>query len=219
MDTSTTHTAAFVRRLVTLGTPLVMGVVSVLHPHAAGPSIVAALQMRLGLWLGIHLIQLFLIGLLGATLWLLISGRTGCAATLSRLAIGLFLVFYAAFDAIVGIGTGLLVTLTQRMSGADQVGAVQLAQQFWDARLDPGMPLLSVILVAELAWLVAAGAAALTLRRVGAPWPVVGLLGLAGILFGINHPFPAGTAGMLCLFGAVVWLELSDRNDSVQRNP
>jgi hypothetical protein len=211
MYDSPTRTPAFVRRLVTLGTPLVTGIVSVLHPHAAGPSIVATLHPRLGLWLGIHLIQLALIGLLGATLWLLISGRMGCAATVSRLAIGLFLVFYSAFDAIVGIGTGVLVGLTPRLSGADPGEAAQVAQQFWDARLDPGMPLLYIILVAELAWLMAACAAALTLRRAGAHWPVVGLLTLAGILFGINHTFPSGTAGMLCLLGAVVWLELSYR--------
>jgi hypothetical protein len=216
MNHSATHTASLVRRLLTLGTPLVMAVVSILHPHAAGSSIVAALQMRLGLWMGIHLIQLILIGLLGATLWLLISGRTGRAATISRLATGLFVVCYIAFDAIVGIATGLLIGLTQRLAGADQASAAQLTQQFWEVRLDPAMPLLYLILVGELAWLVAACAAALTLRRTGTSWSVVWLLILAGILFGINHPFPAGTAGMVCLLGAVVGLELSYRNHSTR---
>src|SRR5262245_1218328 len=98
MHTSTIRTPVFARRLVILGTPLIMGMVSVLHPQAAGSGIVAALQPRLGLWLGIHLLQLILLGLLGATLWLLISGRTGAAATVSRLAIGFFVAFYSAFD-------------------------------------------------------------------------------------------------------------------------
>jgi hypothetical protein len=221
MDDSTTRTAPLVRRIVTLGTPLVMAVVSVLHPISAGPSVVADLQPRLDLWLGIHVFQLVMIGLLGATLWLLISGRVGRAATVGRVAIVVFLVFYAAFDGIVGIGTGLLVGLTQRLSGPEQAAAVQVAQAFWNARLDPSTPLPYLILVGSLAWLVAACAVAVTLRRSGARWPVVVLLVLAGIIFGIDHPFPTGTAGMLCLLGAVVLLEQQGlrRSDTTAAQP
>jgi hypothetical protein len=58
--------------------------------------------------MGVHLVQLFLVFLLGLALWFLTEGVTSRAATMSRLATALFLVLYAAFDSIVGIGTGLL---------------------------------------------------------------------------------------------------------------
>jgi hypothetical protein len=68
LDTSTLRIPVLVRRLLIFVTPLAMTVVSILHPHAASASIVAALQPQLGLWLSIHVLQLVLLGLLGATL-------------------------------------------------------------------------------------------------------------------------------------------------------
>jgi hypothetical protein len=120
---------------------------------------------------------------------LLISDREGRAATVSRMALGFFVLFYSAFDAIVGIGSGMLVALIARLPVADRGRAALVTQQFWDARLDPSLRLFYLILIAELAWLVAACAAAITLRRAGAAWQAIGLLVLAGICFATNHTF------------------------------
>jgi hypothetical protein len=53
---------------------------------------------------------------------------------------------------------------------------------------------------------VAAGAAAVALRRAGAPrWPV-GLLVAAGVVFAVDHAPPFGPAGMALLLAATATL-------------
>ena len=184
-----------------------MGIASVIHPIPHGDSFIASIEPHVGIWLAVHIVQLFLIGLLGITIGLLVSGLSGTAAMVSRVAIVFFLVFYGAFDGIVGLGTGVLVWLRHMLPTSDQAVAARVVEAFWDARLDPASWILVVILVGALSWLVAAVSAALALRRAGAsrlaPW----LLILSGIFFGIDHPFPTGTLGMICLLGAVVLLE------------
>jgi hypothetical protein len=198
------------------GTPIAFGIVSIIHPLPFGPSIVAAVQPQLGVWLAVHVVQFFLIGLLGLTVWLLVAGLSGRAATVCRLALIPFLVFYAGFDAIVGLGTGQLVLLAQRLPAGEQAVTARLIQHFWDARLDVSTPVPYVILLGALSWVITALAAAVALRRAGASWATVTLLALAGLFFGIDHPFPTGTAAMICLFAAVVLLE---RQRSRNRHP
>ena len=194
------------RRLVLLGTPVAFGVASLLHPRPRGRSIVDALEPSLGRWLAVHVVQLFLLALLAATLWLLVEGCTTRAATVCRLALVPFLAFYSAFDAVVGIGTGTLIGLLRGLDGEARVAAVQQIQAFWDAQRTPGgAAIFLVIGIAVLSWLVAAGAAAVALRQAGAGRAVAGLVALAGVLFAIGHPFPWGTAAMACL-GAATWL-------------
>jgi hypothetical protein len=94
-----------------LVTPMLMAVVSLLHPLPPffGGGIFEFLRSRMDVWMGVHLVQLPLFGLLGLVLWFLTEGLEGPAATTSRLALVSFLVFYSAFDSAVGIATGLLV--------------------------------------------------------------------------------------------------------------
>ena len=198
------------RRLVLLGTPVAFGVASVVHPLPRGPSIVDALEPSLGRWLAVHVVQLLLLGLLAATLWLLVEGCATRAATVCRVALVPFLTFYSAFDAVVGIGTGMTVGLLRGLDGPARAVAVQQSQAFWNARLTPGTAIFLVVGVAVLSWLVAAGAAAVALRQAGAGRTVAGLVALAGALFAIGHPFPWGTAAMACL-GTATWLRVRQR--------
>jgi len=126
-----------------------------------------------------------------------------------RLALIPFLVFYAAFDSIVGIGTGVLAWRAQEIAGPDQAIGFQLVQHFWMSLLDPEIPVLYLYLIGDLSWLVAVIAAAVALRSAGASKIGIVLLVLAGILFSIDHPFPMGSAAMICLFFAIVLLDHS----------
>ena len=60
-----------------------------------------------GLWIAIHVVQLLLILLLAAVYWLT-EGLTSTAAR-CRVALLPYLVFYSAFDAVVGLSNGLVV--------------------------------------------------------------------------------------------------------------
>ena len=196
-----------VRRVVLLGSPILMAISSVLHPHPpfSRPGMLEFLRPRLPLWMGVHVGQLFLVFLLGVTVWFLTEGLAGRTATVSRIATGLFLVFYAAFDSVAGIGTGLLAQVVGADRGLDPSLAAGVVDRFWLARFEP--PIGPLIALANLAWLMAVTAAALALRRRGAGWSPVILLILAAVFFGIDHPWPTGTIGMVALLIANVLLD------------
>jgi hypothetical protein len=75
------------------------------------------------------------------------------------------------------------------------------------------MPVLSLIfglsIVGTLAWVVALIAAAMALRRAGAPRVPFVLLILAGVFLMGGHPYPAGTLAFGSFFLAAAWLELA----------
>jgi hypothetical protein len=195
-----------VRTAVLFGSPLLMTVSSLIHPHSpfSQPGMLDFLRPRLSLWMGVHLAQLFLVFLLGLALWFLTEGVASRAATMSRLATALFLVLYAAFDSIVGIGTGLLAQVVDADRALDASVAAGVVDHYWLARFDP--PIGPLIGLADVAWFGAITTAALVVRARGASWSAVVLLIAAGVFFAIDHPSPTGTIGMLAFFAANVLL-------------
>jgi hypothetical protein len=188
------------RRLIVFGAPAAVAAVTLLHPVVRdAPS--RDLDGRVTLWLTVHLLQLPLFGLLAAAMWLLVAGLPGRAAQVSRLAVLPFAVFYAAFDALVGIATGLMLR-----HAAELPGAAATADGLWAERLrDPWVG--AVVLPAVLGWVVAGAAAAVALARAGAPRAAVVALVLATALFGVDHAPPFGPLAMVALLAAVVLLE------------
>ncbi|HEY9846956.1 MAG TPA: hypothetical protein V6D03_12270, partial [Candidatus Caenarcaniphilales bacterium] len=90
----------FLRRLVLLGVPLVLAVLLLTHP----PNPQAAIEW----WLTLHVLLLPLFGLMALAVCLLIEHRQGLAAALSRLAMGVFVVVYSAYDTLFGLAKGIL---------------------------------------------------------------------------------------------------------------
>ena len=54
--------------------------------------------------------------LLGLAAYLLVKDVRNIAASVSRIALGIYVPIYAAFDALAGIGTGILVQFLHRNS-------------------------------------------------------------------------------------------------------
>jgi hypothetical protein len=207
-----------IRRGVLFGSPLLMAVSSLTHPHPPfnQPGMLEFLRPRLSLWMGVHLVQLFLVFLLGLALWFLTEGAASRAATMSRFATALFLVFYSAFDSVVGIGTGLLAQLVDADRALDPSVAAAVVDHYWLARFDA--PIGPLIGLADVTWLGAITTAAFALRDRGASWSAVVLLIVAGIFFAIDHPAPTGTIGMLALFAATVLLHRDGSLPGRERN-
>jgi hypothetical protein len=194
----------FRRRLVV--PPALFGVLTLLHPLPDWAHIVDSLTPRVGLWLAVHLAQLVLIPLLALTVWTLLHGLAGRAASVARAALVVFVACYSAFDAVVGLGAGVLVRRLATLDGAEREVAARLVQWFWDARLDPSLPIVWAIAAGALGWLVALGATAFALRGAGASRLVAVLLVVAGVGLAIDHPFPTGTIAMVSLLIAgIVW--------------
>jgi hypothetical protein len=191
------------RRLVLLGTPLALALWEIFHPQPAG---VADSVEQGGWFMWFHMIQFPLIGLIALAVYLLTEGLEGRAVSVSRWAIGVFAVFFSAYDAAAGIATGYALRAAQGLSAEGQAAVYEAVRD---------MPELSLIfglsIVGTGAWVVAVIAAAMALRRAGASRGPFILLILAGVFLMGGHPFPAGTLAFGCFFVAAAWLEFARR--------
>ena len=189
------------RRLVLLGTPLAFAILEYFHPQPSG---VADAVEQGGWFMWFHIIQVPLIGLMALAVCLLTEGLEGRPVRVSRWAIGVFAVFFSAYDAAAGIATGYALRAAQGLSAEGQEAVHQAVIDM------PGLSLIfGLSVVGSLAWVVATVAAAMALRRAGASRGPFVLLILAGVFLMGGHPYPAGTLAFGCFFLAVVWLELA----------
>jgi hypothetical protein len=190
------------RRLVLLGAPLALALLEIFHPERPNSASEAVEQ---GVWfMWFHFIQVPLFGLIALAVYLLTDGLEGRAVMVSRWAIGVFAVFFSAYDAAAGIGTGYALRNARGLSAGAQ-------EAIYEAVKD--MPVVSLIfglsVVGCLAWVVGLVAAAMALRRAGASLGPFVLLILAGVFLLGGHPYPAGTLAFGCFFLAAAWLEFA----------
>jgi len=194
------------RMLVVFGTPVAFATTGFLHlvPWPAGSAIEAYTRLRdhATLWITIHVVQLLLILLLAVAVYWLTEGLTSTPARLSRVALLPYLVFYSAFDTIVGVSRGLVAHYGSQLPTARQAvlpGATDALSAIWHP-----VPF-TIDVIACLSWAVAVVAAAVALRQAGAPWTATIPLGLAGLIGAYDHAAPYGPAAMaLFLIAAYV---------------
>ena len=110
------------RILIVFGTPIAFAITGFLHLVADGDvaDIYSGLKGHAGLWIAIHVVQLLLILLLAVAVYWLTEGLTSTAARVSRVALLPYLVFYSAFDAVVGLSNGLVVKYGSELPPAEQ---------------------------------------------------------------------------------------------------
>lgn len=166
------------RQAYLLGVPLAWAVLLLFHPNPDPGDVYGSLHHEVGRWLAVHLGTLVFIGLLGAAVFVLLHDRTGPAARVSRVGAGVFVLFYGAGEAILGVAVGVLIR------HGDRAGA----QLLWDDFVTDQL----VVTVGAVGWVVAALAAAVALRQ--ADGPPVGPIGL--VLFAAGAIAPAGRVGI-----------------------
>jgi hypothetical protein len=186
------------RRVLMLAPPLALAVLEIFHPQ---PDQNAQAVMDVATWFAtFHAIQLVLIGLVALSVLLLADSFGHAAAWTTRLGIGAFLVFFSAYDALAGIGTGLAMRHARDLPAAQQDGIFDAVKD-WPG-FDPSAFSLNV--VGTLGWVVAVGALALAARRAGAPRAQWIFIGLAALFLLGGHPFPFGTLAFGSLFVAAL---------------
>jgi hypothetical protein len=178
------------RRLILLGPPLALAVLTVFHPLAHP----AELEGSATRWLTLHALQLLLSVFLAYSVWTLLDGMVGRAATIARGALPVFLVFFSAYDTTAGIATGWLAYATDGSGDAE----TEIRMLFDDNWLSGNISVVGS--VSALAWMTVAVGCAFALRRAGADRLTV-ILMATSLLF-INHPVPFGTLGMLAFAAA-----------------
>jgi hypothetical protein len=140
-----------------------------------------------------------------------LRGVEGTAALTSRIALVPFVVFYSAWEALQGIGIGILVDKVNELPEAERAAGADLIQSFAEDVLiaNPGV----FGIIGSVGLITAAIAAGIALRRnAGAPLSVMILLGLSGFLIAA-HPPPYGPIG-LALFVVAVLLFVRSQSGS-----
>jgi hypothetical protein len=196
---------AVLRLAFLVATPLVLAVVLWFHPPG-GPDVYEDVRDDVGAWLFVHTVFLLFTPLLALAAFALLDGLRGRAATLSRVALVFFCVFYTAYEVTVGVGTGLLVDYANDLPAAEQAAVADAIQELNRNAL-VGDPASLALIVGVLAWATAMIAAAVALRRAGAGWPATVLMGLSAA-FAI-HPPPVGPAALVCFAVSAVLFERS----------
>jgi hypothetical protein len=191
-----------VRRVLLIGGPLTLAVVLWWHP-AGGENVYEGVRNDVDAWLTVHTVFLLVTPLLGIAAFVLLHGISSRAATVSRIALVFFLVFYTAYESNVGIGTGILVDYANGLPAAEQA-VVADAIQDYNRNLILTDPSLS-LLAGGFGWIVAMIAAAVAFRQVGASWGLTLLIGFAAV-FAV-HPPPVGPLGLVCFATAFVLVE------------
>src|SRR5690348_10218245 len=120
------------RALVVIGAPLFVGLINLTHPRVvATASVYHAVVHHLDWWITLHLLNLVGFELLALAVYLLLRPARGPATTISRVAIAVFLPFYVGFDALIGIGTGVLVQYASAQP-PDQLAVLESAiNAYW----------------------------------------------------------------------------------------
>jgi hypothetical protein len=139
-----------------------------------------------------------LAGALAVGVHLMLRGLDGRAATISRLALVPFVVFFVAWEANLGIGTGMLVEYANGLPAAERAPFAAAVQEHYTHPIfgDPSV----FGALGNLSWVIAMLAAAVAFRRAGAGRLVVALLGIASLF--VLHAFPVGSAALACLAAA-----------------
>jgi hypothetical protein len=105
------------------------------------------------------------------------------------------LVFYSAFDAVVGLSNGLIVKYGSQLPPAEQAVLPGASDAHADLVNQP-VPL-TIYLIGTLSWAVAVIAAAIALNQAGARRIATIPLGLAGVIGAVDHAAPFGPVAML----------------------
>ena len=188
-----------------IGVPLAWAVVLLFHPTGDGEDFYPIVRGQVTAWMTVHVGTLLFVPLIAAVVYLLLRGVEGTAARVSRVALAPFVLFYATWEALVGIGVGVL---------ADEVNGLPAPEQGAGAKVLEGFADSGIIRAFELigtgSLFVALAAAGIALRRrAGAPLAVPVLLVLAAVPIAW-HVRPFGQIG-LALFTAAVLLVVRAR--------
>lgn len=184
---------ATARRVLLVAPPLALAALEVFHPQ---PDANVQAVMEVATWFAaFHAIQLVLTGLIALSVLLLADSFGRATAWATRLGIGVFLVFFSAYEAVAGIGFGLAMRSARDLPAVQQEGVLSVVKD-WPGLGEP----FALSLVGTGGWVVAVGALALAARRQGAPRREWIPIGLAALFLMGGHPFPGGTVAFGSLF-------------------
>jgi hypothetical protein len=200
--------------MLLVGVPLAWAVLLLFHPGAEGEELYRDVQDQVTRMLVVHIGMLIFIPLMAVVVYVLLRGVEGTAALVSRIGLAVYVVFYGAWEAMYGIGLGILGDAVNELPAAERATGADVIQDYGENIL---LRIFGVLFsIGSVAFIVAMIAAGIALRRhAGAPLTVAVLLGLSGFLI-TAHPPPFGPTGLAFFIAAVL---LFARSQSKTREP
>jgi hypothetical protein len=185
-----------------VGVPLAWIVLLLFHPAGEGKEIYVDLEDQVTRMLTVHIGMLLFIPLMAVVVYVLLRGVEGTAALVSRIALAPYVIFYGAWEAMYGVGLGILADAVNGLPASERATGAALIQDYAENVLIRGFGVL--VSLGSIAFIIATIAAGLALRRhAGAPLAVAVLLGLSGFLI-TAHPPPFGPTGLALFIAAVL---------------
>lgn len=198
------------RRIILLGTPLLLGILELGHPLLDHDQPIRMLAPIVIWWILLHVLLIPLFILMGMAFFLLLEGMHSRAATVSRTATIVYVAFTIGYDTAVGLSGGVLADHALALPGVQQAVIQRALQALF---LNPAITLSYGVLF--VAGIVAVCTAAWVFWRSGVP--LVPVLVLLGAVFAVySHATPFGPIGETFFFLAAGWIEFVWRKRSEQ---
>jgi hypothetical protein len=181
-----------------VGVPAAWAILLLFHPLGDG-DFSEIIDGNVGAWITVHLGMGIFVPLFAGVIYLLLRGVRTTAATVGRIGLAVFASLYAAWELILGVGSGILAHETDALPEAQQAVGADLVNSYGESGV---VSVLSV--VGSLGLAVAMIGAAVALRRayrVG--WPPLVLMVLSLPLIAVHEP-PFGPAGLTMFIVAVL---------------
>jgi hypothetical protein len=183
-----------------IGIPAAWGILLLFHPLGDG-DFSEIIDGNVTAWVTVHLGMGIFVPLFAGVVYLLLRGVKSTAATVSRIGLAVFAVLYAAWELVLGVGTGILANETNPLPEAQQAVGADLVNSYADNGV---IVVLSVLGGMGLA--VAMIGAAVALRRAyRLGWAPLVLMLLSLPLIAIHEP-PFGPVGLTMFIVAVLLL-------------
>jgi len=190
-----------------MGTPFLLGALFLIHPDGRGG--LDGLLPVGETWLFLHVAILPLLGLLGVSFYVLLDDYAGPVATAGRVGVAIYMTFYIAFEAILGIATGLISHEAQTLPAEQQAGVAAVVEAL-------AAPAMLLGIVGSLGAVIATVAVGILMRRSGAPLAAVVLLAGApfATVFHAGTPLDGFSMGVFLV--GITWLEIGWRQSGEQ---
>ena len=181
-----------------IGVPAAWGGLLLFHP-VGGEGFYATIDGNTTAWLAVHLGMGVFVPLFAGVVLLLLRGIHSPAATISRGGLATFAVLYAAWELVLGVGTGILTEEANALPAVQQAVGADLV----DAYGENGV-IVALSMIGSIGLAVAMIGAAIALRHARrVSWAPLVLMLLAIPLIAVHEP-PFGPVGLAMFIGAVL---------------
>jgi hypothetical protein len=116
MHAFTVQRRAFSRRELAflVGVPAAWGILLLFHPTGDADGFYEVIEGNVTAWLTVHIGMGIFVPLFAGVVYVLLQGLDSAAAAISRIGLAVFAVLYAAWELLLGAGTGILTLRSMR---------------------------------------------------------------------------------------------------------